>query len=1499
LREQLRRVPDWLVVFIAFIVIAVAIHAQRQNLQFNLLGGGDGYTAGLPSKIFSAKLSPWNPYVQLGQYTFANTQFQPFYPPGLIPMALFPNTFGYNLFILWHYAAAGLFFYLFARNLKLNAYASFMGGLTFMCSGFLLAHKGHQAMMSTAVWLPLILMFCDRYARRFRVAEAVYAGAALAMSILGGFPQITVYSLLVIVPYLTFRCFEAHASKTARLRAAAVGIAVMGGFAALLSSLQLAAVAETLPHVTRQKIPLEMFSEDSLPAYHLLALFIPNALGGFHGIPTYSWNMNVVELYPYSGLIPVALAIFCFLYLRRRRSDVWFWVLTAVIATVLSLGLEPVQKALYRVPVYNLFRAPARHLYELNFAVCVLTALACDRLFAQRAATRALHRSLRWTATVFATLFLAVVGIAQSVRWAADKLTSASTSGLDQIRVSPVFTLASVKPFLVRNLDFEHPTILYPAIAALLTVAVLVAFRYIPRRVTMVLLPIIFFGDVWSVYRTIYDNPDTRPLYEGRRLRPEIPFLYRDQRFDQTHFRVFPVDPAVGHTYPLLNMMYGLSAVNDYTPMWLKRYQTVTGFPLNGAASPDLLTQHKLLSAMSVQYLLTREPGAGAILRNTTGSAASSVSPLPLPAINCVALNCGSTTFPQPGTMRLQAPGGPPVAIIHIPVPLKPRTVYQFEFEARTTAADTEPKPLMLDLYWVEPDRPPYDSPEQDSSVPFLRRDFMKYTVAINSGSAPPPNALARIYTQSRTPIELRNLSLGIAQTSAVTAYSEVGRTGDGLMIFKNANAAPRFRFATELLPAGDLTDAQALLLQPSFDPIRQATVEGLTQRTIVQPGSIVSERIDNNSMSWTVKTGPRAFFVVADSWFPGWTATVDGRETKIHIVNGFLRGIFVEGAGTHTIRMRFWPRSLTIGLAGTLLALVVFGGSVLHTRGRADSEEVAETAPDAEPAVALTSARQAPFHEREIGSRVGKTRARLSLSGNDLMALLGVGVAALLAFLFYQDSLSVPIIHDAHGYYRVASEIWKNGLFSRFELSELRTYAYPAVLGGMLKVAAVTGVSERIAVFAIQFLVHVAAAVFLRYAMIQASIRRWAAETVFYAVLLQPFVLIYSAYFLTESLSLSLGVLVMACAIALFGNTRHAIVLAAAGSLLAGFMVEIRPANIFIIPAWVTSVAVAVYLSRISRLRASAIAAVVLVSMCLPMLPQIRNNIVYHRKATPLIAVDLGKRLQHIGIQLSKYATTVAPGMNPSVTYENPFAYDDALAASNPLKWYVRYPDRGIATLGLHVFNLLDQDLPTPYSVNLVPAYYAVVSPLNLAMVGLGFAGVLAGWRRRSKFSRVELASFHVVLLMATLHAGLHSTVCVEARFGLALLLPIYAAAAVYMVFLVRWGSRRERVAIAVAVIIFATGGAALSRWVRSKSPAIRDAIELQDPERHKAAQRLIASSRPGTVSFSTLNDWMLLNARVAPDGSAVLASASAEPSILQHPVILEKGVDYRVDSR
>jgi uncharacterized membrane protein YfhO len=80
---------------------------------------------------------------------------------------------------------------------------------------------------------------------------------------------------------------------------------------------------------------------------------------------------------------------------------------------------------------------------------------------------------------------------------------------------------------------------------------------------------------------------------------------------------------------------------------------------------------------------------------------------------------------------------------------------------------------------------------------------------------------------------------------------------------------------------------------------------------------------------------------VLADTWYPGWIATVDGHSVPIYQVYSALRGVIVQ-TGEHRVEFHYRPVSALIGallsaigiLGACALALWNRRGSGQHSRG-------------------------------------------------------------------------------------------------------------------------------------------------------------------------------------------------------------------------------------------------------------------------------------------------------------------------------------------------------------------------------------------------------------------------------------------------------------------------------------------------------------------------------------------------------------------------------------
>jgi hypothetical protein len=80
----------------------------------------------------------------------------------------------------------------------------------------------------------------------------------------------------------------------------------------------------------------------------------------------------------------------------------------------------------------------------------------------------------------------------------------------------------------------------------------------------------------------------------------------------------------------------------------------------------------------------------------------------------------------------------------------------------------------------------------------------------------------------------------------------------------------------------------------------------------------------DPDHLVLDVAADSAAFVVIADTHFPGWTATIDGADVPIHRVNQLARGVAIP-PGAHRLEMRYLPRGWNDGASITRLGFLVW----------------------------------------------------------------------------------------------------------------------------------------------------------------------------------------------------------------------------------------------------------------------------------------------------------------------------------------------------------------------------------------------------------------------------------------------------------------------------------------------------------------------------------------------------------------------------------------------
>ncbi|MBI3210018.1 MAG: YfhO family protein [Candidatus Solibacter usitatus] len=154
---------------------------------------------------------------------------------------------------------------------------------------------------------------------------------------------------------------------------------------------------------------------------------------------------------------------------------------------------------------------------------------------------------------------------------------------------------------------------------------------------------------------------------------------------------------------------------------------------------------------------------------------------------------------------------------------------------------------------------------------------------------------------------------------------TEVFASADGLKLFRNPDAFPRARAVHQALSVENRAALRAAIQDPANDMRATTVLVGqappLESCAAEDRVSIVRRTSDYASIAAQLPC--RGMVILADTMYPGWQATVDGKPAKIWEAYGALRGVVVE-PGSHVVEMRFRPKSVYYGAALTALGLAI-----------------------------------------------------------------------------------------------------------------------------------------------------------------------------------------------------------------------------------------------------------------------------------------------------------------------------------------------------------------------------------------------------------------------------------------------------------------------------------------------------------------------------------------------------------------------------------------------
>jgi len=156
--------------------------------------------------------------------------------------------------------------------------------------------------------------------------------------------------------------------------------------------------------------------------------------------------------------------------------------------------------------------------------------------------------------------------------------------------------------------------------------------------------------------------------------------------------------------------------------------------------------------------------------------------------------------------------------------------------------------------------------------------------------------------------------------------------------IHLNTLALPRAWLVYRTQPVSDYGEARRCIQSPQFAPETTAIIENGPRLEKEGNGHIEVLRYSPNEVRLAVHTDTSALLVLSDVYYPGWHAEVDGNPVPLYRANATFRGIIVP-AGSHQVRMHFWPASLQRGLALAGAALACLALSFVWPGHKTDAK--------------------------------------------------------------------------------------------------------------------------------------------------------------------------------------------------------------------------------------------------------------------------------------------------------------------------------------------------------------------------------------------------------------------------------------------------------------------------------------------------------------------------------------------------------------------------------
>ena len=143
--------------------------------------------------------------------------------------------------------------------------------------------------------------------------------------------------------------------------------------------------------------------------------------------------------------------------------------------------------------------------------------------------------------------------------------------------------------------------------------------------------------------------------------------------------------------------------------------------------------------------------------------------------------------------------------------------------------------------------------------------------------------------------------------------------------VYENLNVLPRARIVSDYIRSANLDESEKLLNSDDFDFNKSIIENDFSKKLEKANGQATIVKDDQEKLYIDAKSDKDGILLLADTYYPGWKAYVDGQETKIYPANVNQRAIEFP-KGEHKVEFVYDPESFKIGKTISLISFSVWG---------------------------------------------------------------------------------------------------------------------------------------------------------------------------------------------------------------------------------------------------------------------------------------------------------------------------------------------------------------------------------------------------------------------------------------------------------------------------------------------------------------------------------------------------------------------------------------------